>query len=48
MSEYCNSMNILHASDHVKCKDKDGNVDVAKYMKIVYGEVKKYLIHKNQ
>ena len=28
--------------------DKDGNVDAAKYMKIVYGEVRKYLIHKSQ
>ena len=25
ISEYCNSMNILHSSDPVKCVDKEGN-----------------------
>ena len=27
VSEFCNSMNILHSSDSVKCVDKDGNLD---------------------
>ena len=28
ISEYCNSLNILHTSDPVKCVDKDGIADV--------------------